>query len=142
MSIEGESGFPKQGAKDSRIASGDNFLFSQLDQQNSDLWHKNNIKVGKNIFEWFLIQLNYTASWEFYVTKQNWDPNAPLTRDSFELKLFCLHSNDGKKLIVDEMNIECDVPKRSGYQIILGIWIITDMGLAFYQVIDVNISDI
>lgn len=50
--------------------------------------------------------------------------------------------NDGKKLTVDEMNIECDVPKRSGYQIILGIWTIADTGSAFYQVIDVNISDI
>ncbi|HGJ5883726.1 lytic polysaccharide monooxygenase [Arsenophonus sp.] len=45
MSIEGASRFPKQGAKDGRIASGDNFWFSQLDQQNSDRWHKNNIKV-------------------------------------------------------------------------------------------------
>ncbi|WP_032116513.1 lytic polysaccharide monooxygenase [Candidatus Arsenophonus nilaparvatae] len=142
MSIEGASGFPKQGAKDGRIASGDNFWFSQLDQQNSDRWHKNNIKVGKNIFEWFLTQPNYTVSWEFYITKQDWDPNAPLTRDSFESKPFCLRSNDGKKLTVDEMNIECDVPKRSGYQIILGIWTIADTGSAFYQVIDVNISDI
>lgn len=39
------------------------------------------------------------------------------------------------------MKIECDVPKRSGYQIILGLWTIADTDSAFYQVIDVNISD-
>ncbi|HGJ5873315.1 MAG TPA: lytic polysaccharide monooxygenase [Arsenophonus apicola] len=141
MSIEGARGFPKWGAKDGRIASGDNFWFSQLDQQNIDRWQKNNIKVGKNIFEWFLTQPNHTVSWEFYITKQNWDPNAPLTRNSFESKPFCLRSNDGKRLTVDEVKIECDVPKRSGYQIILGLWTIADTDSAFYQVIDVNISD-
>lgn len=141
MSIEGTSGFPQHGAKDGRIASGDNFWFNPLDQQSIDRWQKNNIKVGKNIFEWFLTQPNHTISWEFYITKQDWDPNAPLTRNSFESKPFCLRYNDGKRLTVDEMKIECDVPKRSGYQIILGLWTIADTDSAFYQVIDVNVSD-
>ncbi|WP_119712357.1 lytic polysaccharide monooxygenase [Arsenophonus endosymbiont of Aleurodicus floccissimus] len=37
-----------------------------------------------------MTQPNHTVSWEFYITKQNWDPNAPLTRDSFESKPFYL----------------------------------------------------
>ncbi|MFW0038127.1 MAG: lytic polysaccharide monooxygenase [Arsenophonus endosymbiont of Dermacentor nuttalli] len=36
--------------------------------------------------------------------------------------------------------IDCNVPYRTGYQVILGVWTIYDTGNAFYQVIDANMK--
>jgi len=39
-----------------------------------------------------------------------------------------------------EVSIDCNVPYRTGYQVILGVWTIYDTGNAFYQVIDANMK--
>ncbi len=35
---------------------------------------------------------------------------------------------------------DCDVPQRTGYQVVLGVWSIADTVNAFYQVVDVNMQ--
>jgi chitin-binding protein len=31
-----------------------------------------------------------TRNWRYYLTKQDWNPNQPLTRDAFDLNPFCV----------------------------------------------------
>ncbi|CAA2930666.1 GlcNAc-binding protein A [Arsenophonus endosymbiont of Bemisia tabaci Q2] len=40
----------------------------------------------------------------------------------------------------DQIYFNCDVPQRTGYQVILGFWSITDTANAFYQVVDVDMQ--
>ena len=40
------------------------------------------------------------------------------------------------KIPTETVTLNCNIPERSGYQIILGVWDIADTGNAFYQVID------
>lgn len=139
QSVEGPKGFPEIGPKNGEIASGGNPNFSQLNEQSKERWYKVNIHSGKNDFSWSLTAPHSTTSWQFFITKQDWDPNSPLTRDDFELKPFCERQDNGSTP-TNRVQINCDIPERSGYQIILGIWTIADTANAFYQVIDANMT--
>lgn len=135
QSVEGLKGFPEGGPEDGKIASGGNETFSALNEQNADRWHKVAMKSGENTFKWTLTAKHSTTSWRFFITKQNWEVNKPLTRNSFDLTPFC-QQNDNGKIPTETVEINCNIPERSGYQVILGVWDIADTGNAFYQVID------
>lgn len=137
QSVEGKKGFPQAGPADGQIASGGNAAFDALNQQGIDRWHKVKIEAGKNPFIWTLTARHSTASWKYYITNQNWDPTTPLTRADFDLNPFCEKYDNGK-LPESQVKIECNVPERTGYQVILGVWNVADTANAFYQVIDVD----
>src|SRR5699024_9259893 len=76
-----------------------------------------------------------TANWDYYVTKENWDPNTPLKRS--DLELFC-SIDDGGKRPDFTVTHDCEIPEREGYHVILAYWEVADTANAFYQVIDAN----
>ncbi|MFS1539460.1 MAG: lytic polysaccharide monooxygenase [Candidatus Phlomobacter fragariae] len=63
-----------------------------------------------------------------------------LTRASFDLKSFCQRFDNGAMPIEDQIYFDCNVPQRTGYQVILGVWSIADMTNSFYQVVDVDMK--
>lgn len=134
QSVEGPKGFPQSGPRDGEIASGGS-RFVKLDEYGPTRWTKVKMKAGKQTFKWGLTASHRTTSWEFFITKQDWDPNKPLSRKSFNLKPFC-EQFDGGAMPKTTVEINCNVPKRTGYQQILGVWTIADTGNAFYQIID------
>ncbi|MCR8842493.1 lytic polysaccharide monooxygenase [Paenibacillus sp. SC116] len=135
-SLEGPKGFPTGGPQDGKIASA-NTWFTQLDQQSSTRWSKVSISPGSHTFNWYIKVPHKTASWKYYITKQNWDPNAPLSRASFDLTPFCSVSSGGS-MPGGSYSDTCNIPNRTGYQVILAVWEIYDTNNAFYNVIDVN----
>lgn len=114
-------------------------MFKQLDEQSVTRWTKVNMRSGENVFHWTLTVPHNTTGWEYFITKQDWNPNAPLSRTAFELKPFCSRF-DGGAVPAREVTMKCNVPYRTGYQVILGVWTIADTSNAFYQVIDANIN--
>ncbi|WP_249719028.1 lytic polysaccharide monooxygenase [Proteus faecis] len=137
QSVEGLKGFPNGGPEDGKIASGGNETFSALNEQSADRWHKVAMKSGPYTFKWKLTAPHSTASWRFFISKQNWDVNKPLTRSSFDFTPFCQRDDDGK-IPQEIVELNCNIPERSGYQVILGVWDIADTKNAFYQVIDAD----
>lgn len=140
QSIEGPKGFPKEGPVDGQIASGGKAKFHKLNEQSIDRWHKVKMKSGENTFKWTLTAKHSTASWRFFITQSGWDVNKPLTRADFDLTPFCQRVDNGE-IPTATVALNCNVPKRSGYHVILGVWDIADTGNAFYQVIDAEFSD-
>lgn len=138
QSVEGPKGFPQSGPLDGAIASGGNPNFSPLNEQSSTRWYHVPVSSGKNTFNWKLTAAHSTTSWRFFITKQNWDPNKPLSRTDFDLTPFCERFDNGA-VPTSSVNIDCVVPKRTGYNVILAVWDIADTGNAFYQVIDVKL---
>jgi len=138
QSLEAPKGFPEKGPIDGKIASA-NGAFSKLDEQSATRWSKVNLSSGKNTFTWKISAAHATTSWKYYITKPNWNPNAPLTRDSFDLSPFCSVNYNGVQPPFSYTDT-CYVPARSGYQVILAVWEIADTVNAFYNVIDVNFS--
>lgn len=139
QSVEGTKGFPEGGPKDGEIASGGNVNFQKLNEQSERRWHQVNMHSGKNTLIWSLTAPHKTTSWQFFITKQGWEPNEPLTRNDFDLKPFCEQQDNGR-IPAKRVEIECNIPDRTGYQIILGVWTIADTANAFYQVIDANMT--
>ena len=140
QSVEQKSGFPNAPTPpDGKLASGGIASFSPLDVQNENRWAKNTIRAGKNQFKWFHTAPHKTNNWRYYITKSNWEPNKPLTRESFEAKPFCQVEGHGAAP-PKSMTHDCIVPERSGYHVIYGVWEINDTVNSFYQVVDVNFA--
>jgi chitin-binding protein len=142
QSLEADQGYPKAGTLlDGKIASANSTRGGELDAQSMDRWVKTPISSGYNVFKWNFTAPHPATKYEYFITKNNWNPNQPLTRASFEDKPFCMV--DGKGLrpgAGKSVEHTCDVPKRDGYQIILAAWTVDDTTKAFYNVLDVDFA--
>ncbi len=137
QSVEGPQGFPEAGPRDGKIASAETALAAALDEQTSDRWVKRPIQAGPQTFEWTFTANHITRDWKYYITQPDWNPNASLTRDAFDLNPFCViegNMQQPPKLT----SHQCDVPAREGYHVILAVWDVGDTPAAFYNVIDVQ----
>ncbi|WP_372256320.1 N-acetylglucosamine-binding protein GbpA [Vibrio kanaloae] len=137
QSLEAPDGFPFDGPEDGKIASAGLGNFSQLDEQTYDRWVKTPISSGHQTFKWHFTAKHVTKDWKYYLTKQDWNPNQPLARSSFDLEPFCVVDGNGA-VPPTNMTHECEIPERDGYQVILAVWDIGDTDNAFYNAIDVN----
>lgn len=141
QSVEKTSGFPTGALpRDGQLASAGIANYSQLDKQGLNAWTKTPMTAGPHVFVWYHTAPHKTTNWRYYMTKQNWDPNKPLTREQFELTPFCtINGNNQAPAMRQAMN--CNVPARTGYQVIYGVWEIADTSNSFYQAIDVDFGN-
>ncbi|MGC8118824.1 lytic polysaccharide monooxygenase, partial [Metapseudomonas otitidis] len=138
--------FQECGPAEGTIAAGGLQRFSELNEQTATRWAKTTIKPGLQDFTWHYTQGHATAYWQFYITKKDWNPNQPLTRDSFEATPIAheqfipgVHERPvAESKSVHKVNVPAD---RSGYHVILATWRIGDTDATFYQAIDVNIDN-
>ena len=137
QSLEAPKGFPLTGPMDGRIASAGTG-FTELDQQTYGRWYKNNISTGPMTINWTYTAAHRTSQWSYYMTKQSWDPNAPLKRADLELVSRVGH--DGSAANTKPAHSITVPANRSGYHVILAIWDVADTVNAFYNVIDVNVT--
>lgn len=141
QSVEKASGFPTGAMPpDGQLASAGIASYSQLDKQSLNAWTKNPMTAGPHEFVWHHTAPHKTTNWRYYITKQNWDPNKPLTRDQFELTPFCTINGHGQAPAMTK-SMTCNVPERTGYQVIYGVWEIADTANSFYQAIDVDFGN-
>ncbi|HGH4033754.1 TPA: lytic polysaccharide monooxygenase [Enterococcus faecium] len=138
--LENPKGFPQSGPSDGSIASASGVLGDNiLDIQNSNRWKKTTVNTGPNSFTWHYTAAHKTSKWHYYMTKQVWDQNAPLSRDSLELIGEVKH--DGS-LSTNNLTHTINIPEeKTGYHVILAVWDVEDTTNAFYNVIDVNVDD-
>ncbi|MFB9328208.1 lytic polysaccharide monooxygenase [Paenibacillus aurantiacus] len=140
QSLEGLKGFPAAGPADGKIASAGLAGFSALDEQSATRWNKVNMSSGPNTFTWKFTARHATTSYRYFITKENWNPNAPLTRDQLNLTPFCTINGNGQQPPAT-LSHSCNVPARTGYHIILAVWDIADTGNAWYNAIDVQFGN-
>ena len=140
QSVEGPDRFPETGPADGKIASaGGSTRWQQLNAVGASRWAKANLESGWNTFEWAFTAPHSTRDFRYWITKEGWNPEAPLTRAQFESGPFCTVNLNNAKANTNPAH-ECYVPARSGYQVILGVWDVADTGASFYNVIDVNMG--
>ena len=141
QSVEKTSGFPTGAMPpDGQLASAGIASYSQLDKQSLNAWTKNPMTAGPHEFVWHHTAPHKTTNWRYYITKQNWDPNKPLTRDQFESTPFCTVNGNGQAPS-PRQEMSCNVPQRTGYQVIYAVWEIADTTNSFYQAIDVDFGN-
>ncbi|MDX3800482.1 lytic polysaccharide monooxygenase auxiliary activity family 9 protein [Streptomyces sp. AK04-3B] len=135
---------------DGQIASGG----SQPDAVKLDEvrdWPKTDLRSGAEVpFQWNFSQKHRTRRYNYFVTKESWDPAEPLSRDQFEPEPFATYKPYGDIPHWEMPDASTDpnldkphmvrLPQRSGYHVVLGVWEVADTGHAFYQVMDVNFT--
>lgn len=136
-SVEGPKGFPDGGPQDGSICAGGNSRFAQLDDPRGGNWPANPVSSGPISLSWNLTAAHSTASFDYYLTNDSYDPSQPLTRADLDTQPFLSVPYDGQQ---PPSNVTHDgqLPNRSGKHMILAVWTIADTSNAFYQCIDVD----
>jgi len=140
QSVEGPKGFPEAGPEDGAICSGGNESFKELDDPRNGEWPTTKLNAGeKYTFSWSLTAMHSTTDFQYFITKDGYDPGQPLTRDDLEAKPFLTVPMDGKQPPA-EWSAEGEIPDgKSGKHVILGVWNIADTANAFYSCSDVEL---
>ncbi|MCL1997623.1 MAG: lytic polysaccharide monooxygenase [Turicibacter sp.] len=118
--------------------------FPALSEQTETRWHRVPMNVGPNDMRWHFTAPHRTFGFRYYITRTGWNPNAPLTFESFEY-LDSFDVFEGQPWLapmpvqpaVHTIEIPAD---RDGYHIILGVWDVADAGTSWFKVIDVEVS--
>lgn len=135
----GVGGSPLQGPKNGEIASGSHPMFSALDAQSATRWQMTEIKDRNIDFQWRYTAEHPATKHEYFISRNGWNPNEPLTRDTFESTPFCT-IDGGNQMPVSGAKHNCTIPvDKSGHHVVLAIWTVGDTDAAFYNPADVNI---
>lgn len=138
QSLEAPKGFPAAGPADGQLVSAGIAAFSPLNEQTPYRWVKTSVQQGPFVVTWLFSANHRTTGYEYYITKADWNPNAPLTRAQFDLMPFCTIDGGGLQPPLTGDTHTCTLPDRSGYHVILAVWIIDDTNNAFYNAMDVQ----
>ncbi|TDD61005.1 chitin-binding protein [Kribbella antibiotica] len=138
QSVEGPKGFPNGGPADGKLCSAGIGAFAPLDDQRGGGWPTNNLRSGQSYtFKWHFTAMHSTTDFRYYITKNGWNSNAPLTRGALELNPFLTVPFSGRPPA--DISHSGTLPGgKSGRHMILSVWTIADTGNAFYQCSDVN----
>ncbi|MEV8098815.1 lytic polysaccharide monooxygenase auxiliary activity family 9 protein [Kitasatospora sp. NPDC085879] len=130
---------------DGKIASAGKDFAAPLDAVDTD-WKKHQVTSGQNLeITWGFHAEHKTRRFNYFLTKNGWDPNQPLTRAQFEPKPF--HSVQLAEQPYWEHQLNPGNPvthtlrlpqRNAGHQVLLAVWEVADTGNAFYQVIDLQ----
>ncbi|MEU9981940.1 lytic polysaccharide monooxygenase auxiliary activity family 9 protein [Streptomyces sp. NPDC050856] len=138
-----------QPPQDGRIASAGKDFAVKLDEPDSvQNWDKHPVPAGRTLdITWSYHARHKTRRWNYFLTRNGWDPAAPLTRAQFDSAPIATFQNDGQPyweadLMPEDPTIHSvTLPSdRQGYHVLLSAWEVADTGNAFYQVIDLDIT--
>jgi len=138
QSTEGPKGFPGAGPADGKLCSAGLQQFNELNDQRAGAWPTTQLTSGQNYtFRWTLTASHATTDFKYYITKQGWNQNAPLTRSALELTPFLtVPFNNARP--PSSVSHAGTLPNRTGRHMILAVWTIADTANAFYQCSDVR----
>lgn len=144
QSVEAPKGFPAAGPPDGMLASGGHAAFAALDGLKDPMgreWEATTLVAGSIVqWDWWLTAPHKTSRFEYFITRDGWDPQQPLTRAQFDPVPVISVEWDGS-IPVQAVSHWGKVPAhKSGRHVIYGVWTIDDTEMAFYQAIDVNIT--
>ncbi|AXA34138.1 lytic polysaccharide monooxygenase [Francisella adeliensis] len=121
--------------------------FEALDEQEQSRWAKTAVRPGEPLdIKWQFTANHKSKTFDFYITKPNWDPDKLLTRDSFEsTPLNCYNPQPAwvapNQPPMDGLTFTCTMPQRAGYQVIMAVWDVDDTAASFYNLIDLDFTN-
>lgn len=137
QSVEGPKGFPAAGPADGSICSAGHAEFAELDDPRGGDWPTTTVDAGAQTFTWTMTAAHSTATFDYYITNDDYDPTQPLTRDMLDLEPIASIEMGGAKPD-HTMTHDVTLPERSGRHMILSVWNIADTVNAFYSCVDVD----
>ncbi|MFD3607246.1 lytic polysaccharide monooxygenase auxiliary activity family 9 protein [Streptomyces atroolivaceus] len=136
--------------EDGRIASAGKDFAAKLDEPDSQQgWQKHPVRSGEALdITWAYHAPHKTRRWNYFLTKDGWDPSKPLSRAQFDPEPIATYQNSGQPywsaddLLPEDPTVHSvTLPEdRRGYHVLLSVWEVADTAQAFYQVIDLDIE--
>lgn len=132
---------------DGKIASANQATGAVLDEPGANRWKKNDVQSGDPLdVSWHYSAAHVTRRWNYFITKEGWDPAKQLSRAQFEATPFFKVENEHQPywshtdelMPVNPTTHSLPLPQRTGYHVLLAVWEVANTGNAFYQVIDLN----
>ncbi|MEV7182823.1 lytic polysaccharide monooxygenase [Kitasatospora sp. NPDC093102] len=139
QSAEGPKGFPALGPSDGTICAGGNSRFAELDDPHGGAWPTTPVTAGRPLtFTWTFTARHATTDFRYYMTKPGYDASRPVTRADLDLTPFLTVPYGGKQ-VPSTLSHTATVPSgRTGHQVVVAVWTISDTGNAFYSCSDVR----
>jgi chitin-binding protein len=131
---------------DGQIASAGQATGRFLDDP-GDHWQKHDVYAGEVLdISWHFNANHKTRRFNYFITRENWNPQQVLTRASFEDKPFYQvefahnpHWAHNAELTPPNPTYHAlKLPALRGYHVLLAVWEVCDTSMAFYQVVDLN----
>jgi chitin-binding protein len=142
QSVEGPKGFPAAGPADGQICNGGLSRFAQLSSPTTpsgSAWPTTRVTGGQTYtFRWQFTAMHATTDFKYYVTKQGWNQNHPLSRSDLNLTPFLTVPYNGQRPPATLSHSGTLPTGLSGHHVILAVWTIADTGNAFYACSDVT----
>ena len=139
QSTEGPKNFPSGGPADGKLCSAGVARFAELDDQRGGTWPTTKLTSGATYtFNWTLTAAHATTSFRYFVTKNGWNPSAPLTRAQLDTTPFLTVPFNGQRPGTTVSHSGKLPSGKSGRHMILAVWDIADTANAFYQCSDVT----
>lgn len=144
QSVEAPKGFPTAGPPDGQLASGGHAKFSALDgitDPKGRVWKATRLPQGQIVqWDWWLTAPHKTSRFEYFITKDGWDSDQPLTRAQFDLAPVISLEWDTSAPVQAVSHWGLVPSNKQGRHVIYGVWTVFDTAMAFYQTIDVDIQ--
>lgn len=134
---------------DGKIASAGNPNAAILDEPGAH-WAKHSVQRLQALeLSWNYSAVHRSRRWNYFITKPDWNPDAPLARSQFDATPFHSvqlawqpHWEYGPELTPANPTVHTlHLPDYSGYHVLLAVWEVADTAMAFYQVIDLDFGD-
>lgn len=131
---------------DGKIASAGQATGKELDAPGAH-WQKHQVRGGDVLnTSWFFKANHVTRRWNYFITKEDWDPEKVLSRDQFVAEPFYTVQFDQRPYYQHRPEMEppsptvhaVPLPPRTGYHVMLAVWEVADTPNAFYQVVDLD----
>lgn len=131
---------------DGKIASANQLTGAMLDEPGSH-WEKHKVRSGEILdVSWNFTANHPTRRWNYFLTREGWDPSKVLARDQFEPEPFYVVQNNQQPYWAHSSEMKpssptlhaLPLPRRLGYQVLLCIWEVVDTGNSFIQVVDLD----
>lgn len=116
---------------------------SELQAKKGQVWPKTKVDSGQDFkMLWKYSAPHATRGYNYWITKDGWNPNERITRAQLEPVPFHMHHYP-TPLLYGEAPIETNVilPQKKGYHVMIVAWIVSDTPHAFYQTFDFDFDD-
>lgn len=113
---------------------------AQLQDKKGKKWPRIKVSSGEDFkIGWKYSAPHATRGFNYWITRNDWDPNERITRAQLEQAPFHKHHYPAP-LPYGTVPTETSVtlPQKKGYHVMIIAWIVADTGNAFYQTFDLD----
>ena len=113
--------------------------FAAMSQYGANRWHRTIRHGGQNQITWHFTAPHRTHSIVYYITREGWNPDAPLNFADFEyITTFDGHGQQPPVDLTHTINLPTD---RAGKHTIFIAWHVADNNVSWYRVMDIYLKN-